>query len=239
MIRPLIRKLEQFTKLSDENRRMLENAPREVKVIDPRQDIIKEDDKPDYVHLILDGWAARYKVLPNGNRSIMAYLIPGDLCDVHVTLLNQMDHSISTLSTCRIAFIPRETMYEIMCGDGQLSRAIWWSILVDQAILREWLVTVGQRSAAKRVAHLICEMLLRSKAVGLTEDSSFDLPLTQEELADTMGISAVHMNRTLQELRSQGLITNKGKRMIVNDAERLFAFADFNPNYLHQMGARA
>jgi CRP-like cAMP-binding protein len=239
MAKPLIRKLEQFAKLSDRNRQVLEDASREVKVFGPRQDIITEDDKPDNVHLILEGWAARYKVLANGDSSIMAYLIPGDLCDVHVTLLDQMDHSIGTLSTCRIAFIPRERMNEIMCGDWQLSRAIWWSILVDEAILREWLVTVGHRPADKRLAHFICEMLLRSKAVGLADDDGFDLPVTQEELGDTMGLSTVHVNRTFQELRRQGLITSKGRRISVDDVDRLFEFADFNPNYLHQVGRRA
>ncbi len=239
MAKPLIQKLEQFAKLSDEDKQVLEDAAREVKVIGPRQDIITEDDKPDNVHLILDGWAARYKVLPNGDRSIMAYLIPGDLCDIHITLLDQMDHSIGALSTCRVAFIPRERMDEIMRREWQLGRALWWATLVDEAILREWLVNVAQRPADKRLAHLICEMLLRSKAVGLSDDDGFDLPLTQEELADTMGLSTVHVNRTLQDLRGNGLITSKGKRMIVNDVDRLFAFAEFNPKYLHQMGRRA
>jgi CRP-like cAMP-binding protein len=123
-------------------------------------------------------------------------------------------------------------------GDD-LARALTWSMLVDEAILREWLVTLGHRPADKRVVHLICEMMLRSKAVGLTDDDSFDLPLTQEELADTMGITPVHMNRTLQALRRSDLITTRGKRVIVQDAGRLMAFADFNPNYLHQEGGRA
>jgi CRP-like cAMP-binding protein len=238
MVKPLIRKLEQFAKLSDEDRQVLEHAARDVKVIGPRQDIITEGDQPDDIHLILDGWAARYKVIPNGDRAIMAYLIPGDLCDIHVTLLSQMDHSIAALSTCRVAFIPRQTMDQIMRRDGQLGRAIWWSTLVDEAILREWLVNMAHRPADKRLAHFVCEMLLRFKAVGLTDDDSFELPLTQEELGDTMGLSTVHVNRTLQELRAQGLITSKGKRLIVNDVDRLFEFSDYNPNYLHQVGER-
>ena len=238
MAKPLIMKLEQFARLSNGERQVLEDATRDVKVFGPRQDIITEDDKPDNVHLILDGWAARYKVLPNGDRPIMAYLIPGDLCDIHVTLLDQMDHSIGTLSPCRVAYIPREKMNRLMDEHGRLARALWWATLVDEAILREWLVNMAHRPADKRLAHFICEMMLRSKAVGLTDDDSFDLPLTQEELGDTMGLSTVHVNRTLQELRGQGLITNKGKRMIVNDVDQLFEFADYNPNYLHQMGRR-
>lgn len=239
MPEPLIRKLEQFEKVSADDRRALQDAVREVKEIAPRQDIILEGDKPDNVHLILEGWAARYKLLPEGDRAIMAYLIPGDLCDIHVTLLSQMDHSIGALSRCKVAYIPRDRIATILTERQTLSRALWWSVLVDEAILREWLVTTGHRPADKRVAHFLCEMLLRSRAIGLTNDDSFVLPLTQEELGDTMGLTTVHVNRTLQELRGQGLIASEGRRMIVRDVDRLMEFADFNPNYLHQQNGRA
>jgi CRP-like cAMP-binding protein len=238
MSNPLIRKLDRFAKLTDDEKHRLDRAARDVRTFDRRQDVIREGDRPDHVHLLLEGWAGRYKSLSNGERPIMAFLIPGDLCDMHVTVLNEMDHSIGTLSPCKVAFIPRETMAELL-GHERLARALWWATLVDEAILREWLVTVGHRPADRRLGHLICEMLLRSKAVGLSDDGSFELPLTQEELGDTMGLSTVHINRTMQDLRSQGLITSKGKRMVVNDLERLMAFSEFNPNYLHQEGGRA
>jgi CRP-like cAMP-binding protein len=238
-VNPLIRKLEQFAGLSDEDKRLVDDAARDVRRLEARQDIIREGERPGEVHLLLEGWAARYKVLPGGERAIMAYLIPGDLCDIHIALLDRMDHSIGTLSPARVAYIPRERIEALMGRGDDLARALTWSMLVDEAILREWLVTLGHRPADKRVAHLICEMMLRSKAVGLTDDDSFDLPLTQEELADTMGITPVHMNRTLQALRRSDLITTRGKRVIVRDAGRLMAFADFNPNYLHQEGGRA
>jgi CRP-like cAMP-binding protein len=239
MLNPLISKLEQFAKLSDEDKRLLEDATHDVTYFGPRQDIINEGDRPEDVHLILEGWAGRYKVLANGDRPIMAYLIPGDLCDIHIALLDQMDHSIGTLSRCKVAFIAREKINKVMEENGRLARALWWATLVDEAILREWLVNMAHRSADHRLAHLMCEMLLRSKAVGLTTDDSFELPLTQEELGDTMGLSTVHVNRMLQELRGRGLITTKGKRIIVNDVDRLFEFAEFNPNYLHQVNRRA
>lgn len=239
MRNPLVKKLEQFAKLSDEDKRALDAAAGEVKEFGPRQDIIAEGERPENVHLILEGWAGRYKLLPNGDRPIMAYLIPGDLCDVHVALLEQMDHAIGTLSACKVAFIPRERVTRLIEENWRVARALWWATLVDEAILREWLVLVGHRPADMRLAHLICEMLLRSKAVGLTSDDSFELPLTQEELGDSMGLSTVHVNRTLQELRSQGLITSRGKRVIVNDVDRMFQFAEFNPNYLHQVNGRS
>ncbi|MFC4174317.1 Crp/Fnr family transcriptional regulator [Microvirga sp. GCM10011540] len=234
MLIPLVRKLETFAKMTAEDRRTLEEVTDDIREFRPRQDIIGEDERPDHVHLMLKDWAARYKILPGGERPILGYLIPGDLCDVHVTLLDAMDHSITTLSACTIAFIGRDRIDAILSENGTLARALWWSTLVDEAILREWLVTVGHRPADKRLAYFICEMLLRMRAAGLADGNSFDLPVTQEEIDDTMGLSTVHVNRTLQELRAQGLVASKGRRMTVNDLERLCAFADFNPNYLHQ-----
>jgi CRP-like cAMP-binding protein len=237
MLSPLVRKLEHFTALSEEDKRAIQAFTGEIRQFGPREDIICEGDKPDHVHLILEGWAARYKLLPDGDRPIMAYLIPGDLCDINVTLLDKMDHSIGTLSPCRVAMISRDRLTAIMAESPTLSRALWWSTLVDEAILREWLVTVGHRPANKRIAHFICEMMLRTRAVGLSQDNGFSMPLTQEELADTMGMTPVHANRMLKELRDQQLIEMGRRRMIVKDLPRLMDFADFNPNYLHQQAA--
>jgi CRP-like cAMP-binding protein len=233
----LVRKLEQFQSLSAEDKGTLDDTIRTVVDFKSGEDIIGIGDRPDDVHLVIEGWAGRYKILPEGERHIMAYLIPGDFCDAQVALLRRMDHSIGALSHCKIAFMPREKISDIITKHPRLAQALWWATLVDEAILREWLVTRTRR-ADKRVAHLICEMLLRAKAVGLTDDDSFQLPLTQETLGDTMGLSTVHMNRTLQDLRSQELISSEGRRMIVHDFERLKQFADFDPIYLHQEQGR-
>ncbi len=175
---PLICKLEQFTKISDSEKRLIEDAISDIVDYAPRQDIISQGDRPEHVHLLLEGWAGRYKLLPEGERQIMAYLIPGDLCDVHVALLRQTDHSIGALSACKVAFIPDKAISKMTDDHGRLSKALWWSTLVDEAISREWLVTVARRQADKRVSHLFYEMLLRSKAVGLstTTASSCHLP---------------------------------------------------------------
>lgn len=234
----LIRKLEQFTQLSDEDKRLLGDAAKDVRNYGRRQDVIQQGDKPQHVHLVVEGWAARYKVLPDGDMPIMAFLIPGDFCDVRVTLLDVMDHGIKALSPCKIAHIPKDAISNILYrGDG-LARALWWTTLVDEAILREWLVNMGHREAEQRIGHLICEMLLRSKAVGLTEDDSYEMPLTQDELGETMGLSSVHINRSMQALRSQDLIITTGKRMVVSDLDGLMAFSEFDATYLHQMNKR-
>jgi CRP-like cAMP-binding protein len=234
-ISPLIRKLEQFTSLTENDRRSLEGAAGEQVDYAPKQDVICQGDRPDHVHLLLEGWACRYKILHNGNRQIMAYLIPGDLCDVHVTLLDAMDHSIGALSACKILMFPKADLADLMLENPQILRALWWSTLVDEAILREWLVNVGGRPSEKRLGHLICEMIHRARAVGLTVDDTFEMPLTQEELADTMGMSAVHMNRCFHTLRTEGLIFTDARRIFIHDLERLMAFSGFDPSYLHQV----
>jgi CRP-like cAMP-binding protein len=230
---PLIWKLEHGAELLEEDRQTLEKAISQVRQVGAREDLIREGDKPHNVHAVLEGFACRYKTLSNGERQIMAWLVPGDLCDLHVSILGEMDHSIATLAPCKIAFMPRETIEELTFKHPAINRALWWATLVDEATLREWLVNAGRRPVDKRMAHLFCELLLRLQSVGCTMDDSFEFPLTQEELGDTLGVSTVHVNRVLQQLRGDGLITLKGKRLTIHDVAGLQEFAEFNPNYLH------
>lgn len=230
----LVRKLQQFRMLSESDRFAVEEAAGKIVDHPAKHDVIRQGDRPDHVHLLIEGWACRYKLTPEGDRQIMAFLIPGDLCDVQVTLLDRMDHSISTLSACRILAFPRQRLGELTEHRGQLSQALWWSTMVDEAILREWLVNIGGRSSDKRVAHLICEMQHRTKAVGLSDGNGFEMPVTQDELADAMGMTPVHMNRSFQALRTRGLIFTEGRRVGTANLKRLMEFSDFNPIYLHQ-----
>jgi CRP-like cAMP-binding protein len=233
MPNPLIAKLEHGAKLNDVDRQILETLTANTQRVGPHQDIIREGDEPDDVHLILDGFACRYQILPDGKRHIMAYLVPGDICDFHVAILGEMDHSISTITPCTLVEIPHETIHNITTNHPTLNRAFWWGTLVDEGILREWLVSLGRRSADQRLAHLFCELLIRLQTVGLADHNSFAMPLTQEELADTLGLSTVHVNRMMMELREKELITTNGKRLTINNVERLQDFAQFNPIYLH------
>ena len=194
--------------------------------------MIREGDAPSDVHLVLEGFACRYKVLPNGQRSIFAYLVPGDFGDLHIFILKAIDHGIATLSPCTIVDIPRERVLE-MLERPAIARALWWATLVDEATLREWLVNVGRRDAEAGLAHLFCELLLRLKSVGLAIGGEVTLPLTQEELGDTLGLSTVHVNRSLQALRAKGIIFFKDRRLVIPDVDRLRAMCHFNPNYLH------
>ncbi|MDR7039851.1 CRP-like cAMP-binding protein [Methylobacterium sp. BE186] len=230
---PLILKLERGAVLSDTDRATLEELCTRTRDVEARQDLIREGERPEVVHLVMSGLACRYKVLPDGKRQILAFLIPGDFCDLHVAILGLMDHSICTLSRCTMVAISSESIAELTLNHPRITRALWWATLVDEGILREWLTGMGQRSSEAQTAHLFCELLVRLQAVGLAAPNSCYLPLTQNELADALGISDVHMNRTLQQLRADGLIVLSKSILTVPDVARLQAFAHFNPNYLH------
>ncbi|WP_264050538.1 helix-turn-helix domain-containing protein [Methylobacterium flocculans] len=230
---PLVRKLEGFGALSEADRAVLTQISANPRLIGPRMDLIREGDRPEGVFLVLDGMACRHKVRETGARQILAYLLPGDLCDLDVALLDTMDHTITTVSACRVVQIPPETIAALIQHHPQVARALRKAALVDNATLREWLVNVGSRSAVERLAHLFCELLVRLRAVDRTEGDSFELPVTQAELGDTTGLSNVHVNRSLQELRRQGLIELKGRRLTILNLPRLRAVAEFRSNYLH------
>jgi CRP-like cAMP-binding protein len=201
--------------------------------VGPREDLIREGDRPSDVHLIKEGYACRYKMMESGERKIIAWLLPGDICDLHVAVLGEMDHSIATLTECQVAQVPVGTVEELTRNE-RIGRALWWNTLSDEAILREWLVNVGGRTAVKRIAHLFCELRIRLKMAGRAWDGALWFPLTQAELAETMGMSNVHANRSLQTLREEGLIVLDDKTLHIPDPEKLERYSGFNPNYLHR-----
>lgn len=234
MQNPLVRKLEQFVRLSGEDKQMLLRVSGErIRSFDAHEDIIHEGDRPEHLNLVLEGWACRYKVLEDGRRQIIALFLPGDLCDLNVFVLRQMDHSIGTITPARVSEISRGGFEELMLGHPRVAQALWWELLVTAATQREWAVNLGQRNAAERMAHLFCEVFLRLRTVGLTTDSSCDMPLTQAELGETTGLSAVHVNRTLQELRGAGLIVLRDRVLTIPDLDALRSAALFNDGYLH------
>ncbi|KWV48883.1 cyclic nucleotide-binding protein [Bradyrhizobium macuxiense] len=208
-------------------------ASERVRHFGPRVDIVREGDKPKDVHLILSGWACRYKQLEDGRRQVVSFFLPGDICDINVFILREMDHSIGTITPVSIADLPHEFFDHVAARHPRIVAAFWWETLVDAAIQREWTMNLGQRTALERTAHLLCEIWLRLRVAGLTRGDSCDFPLTQADLADAAGLSKVHVNRTLQELRANGLIVLKGRTLSVPDLDRLMRAGLFNPNYLH------
>src|ERR1700735_5108713 len=233
MNNPLLRKLANFTKLSEEESSIGEPSTLDVRAFAAREDVISQGDRTGGVKLLLEGFACRYKVLEDGRRQIVAYFVPGDFCDLRVFILKRMDHSIGAISPSKVATISPDDVLRLTHGYPMLTRAWWWSTLVEEAIAREWIVNVGQRPALERTAHLFCELLYRFRAVGLNEGNSCTLPLTQVELAETLGLSSVHVNRTLQELRRQKLITLEAGTLTIQDLDALKEVSFFNPDYLH------
>jgi CRP-like cAMP-binding protein len=229
---PLIAKLETRARLTERDRDDLNALYSSAREIGARRNIIREGDRPDHVLLMVEGWAARYKLLPDGARQITAFLIPGDFCDIHATLLDEMDHGITTLTRSRVAFIERGKM-DSLTERPSLAKAFWWTTLVDEAVLRNWIVNIGRRDAYEAIGHLICELYVRLKNVGLVEDHRYDLPLTQEEIGDALGLTPVHVNRVLQRLRSEDLISFRHGLLTIHDYQRLERASGFNANYLH------
>ena len=228
----LIRKLESFGPLPDADKDLIASLTISAKTVESCTDIIREGETPNEVNLIVDGFAYRYKSLANGDRQIVAYLLPGDFCDLHVFLLGEMDHSIAALTEAQVVKLSRRSVLSLL-DRPTISRAMLMATLVNEATLREWLINVGQRPAAQRLAHFMCEWHRRLKTIGLATEAGCELPITQSELADTTGLSTVHVNRSLQVLRDRGLIIFRRKRLVVPDLERLYESCGFRPNYLH------
>lgn len=231
-VRPLIHKLERFGPLAEPERDLLTRLAAEASLVAPRTDLAHEGEIPNCLFVFLEGMACRYKVRSSGARQILAYLVPGDFCDVDVGLLTRRDHAISTLSSCRVARIELDTLQDLLVNQPSLIRAMRRATLVDDATAREWLVNVGSRSAIERIAHLFLELLLRLRAIGLTRGDSYDLPVSQLDLAETTGLSTVHVNRTLQDLKRQGLIELRSRLLTIRNVPRLVTLSGFNPRYL-------
>jgi CRP-like cAMP-binding protein len=229
----LVRKLEQRDVLSDDERRAVANAVSRIKSFRADEDIVPDGSRPSESNLLIEGFACRSKTMADGRRQITALHVPGDFVDLHSFLLKTMDHAVVALTSCKVALVPHDTLRTITERHPHLARMLWLATLIDASIHREWMTGMGRRTALGQVAHLVCELFLRLQVVGLTEGSSFRLPITQQELGDMLGLSGVHINRVLMELRGQSLITWRGDTVSVDDWEGLKQAAEFDPTYLH------
>jgi len=229
----LLRKLDApgiFTPGEAESLAML---PIQVLPLRPGQYIVREGDRPTRSCLVIDGFVSASKTTGDGDRQIASFYVPGDIPDLQSLHLGVMDISFEAITPCTVGYIPHEALHRLIADHPRLGAALWRTTLVDAAIYREWVANVGRRNADSRLAHLFCEIMMRLKAVGLAEENSCELPMTQTELGDALGISVVHVNRTLQKLRRDGLISFKNKRLTVLDWKRLSDVGDFDPTYLH------
>ncbi|MBV8743432.1 MAG: Crp/Fnr family transcriptional regulator [Xanthobacteraceae bacterium] len=228
----LVRKLEQSTPLSEPEKRVLHTAPSRVRDVASHSDLVSEGACPTDISLLSEGFACRYKLLGDGRRQITAFLIPGDICDLRAFLLGRMDHGVAALCRCQVSHISHQRLFEIIEKHPRIGFGLWRDTMLDGAIYREWLTNVGRRSAYQRIAHLLCEVWWRLQAVGRTRGDSYELPVTQTDIGDAMGLSVVHVNRTLQQLRADGLISLRSNVVVVLNWRRLQEAGEFDPGYL-------
>ena len=233
MAHPLIQNLQQHDRLSEAEIRVLLGSFGREKEHRAGEDMIRQGDQPWESTVLLEGFAARYKMQGDGKRRISCLHVTGDFVDLHSFLLRKMDHSVLALTHCRVVGVPHDALQEITDTHPHLTRVLWLSTVVDGAVHREWLTQMGSGEAVRRTAHLICETWTRLRVVGLAKDDAFAFPLTQADLGDMLGISHVHMNRVLTELREHGLATWRGGVVTVNSWDQLKSFAQFDATYLN------
>jgi CRP-like cAMP-binding protein len=222
-----------FSSFSDLDARILREAGAgRVRRLQSGETLIHEGQRPESVHLIVDGWAYRCNVGADGQRVITGLFLPGDLCDMSVYLLAQMDHSIIALTPVTLIEIDRRNC-DRMTASPAILRAILRDQLVGASIMRRWLVGMGQRDALPRLAHLMCEIFVRQRGIRAGQTTTCSMPLRQQELAEVLGMSAIHVNRMLTRLRDDGLIELKQKTLTIPDFAALVATCDFSHDYLH------
>ena len=233
MSNPFVRRLEYGAALNDADRAALAHLTRNVGNYDPRSVLVPEGEPTPHMLVVLAGWACHYKLVRGGGQQITDLLLPGDACHPHAVLLDRADHGFTALTACRVAEVDPAELARVLDEQPAVRRAVRWSTLQTESILREAITNIGQRQAEPRIAHLICEVRARLAAVGLVNDETFAWPLTQGDTADTTGLTAVHVNRVLKALRALELFDLEGRRMRVPDPARLAAHCDFQPGYLH------
>ena|SRR5438128_595584 len=230
----LIRKLRATTSLGPDDVEAVERLPINTKKLPAQAAIVREGVRPAVCCLILEGFACRSKTTDSGKRQILSIHIPGDIPDLQTLHLHVMDHDLTTLCPCTVGFIPHDALRHLTRERPLVAEALWRDTLIDAAVFREWIVNVGRRPALARLAHLLAEIGRRLETVGLSNGNQFDLPMTQIDMADALGLSAVHVNRVVQELRRDGLLELRKQSVSLRDLPRLKEVAEFDDLYLHQ-----
>jgi CRP-like cAMP-binding protein len=229
----LVRKLETHAPLTPEDRGALLNLSYVRRTVEASTYLVREGDIPTRCGVLLSGFAYRQKHTGDGLRQIVALHIPGEAVDFQNLFLDISDHSVQMMTRGDVAFVPRAEFQELARTRASIAHAILIDILVEGSIFREWVLNVGRRDARTRMAHLLCEFAIRMQAQGLADIGGYELPITQEQLADALGLTAVHVNRTLKALEAAGLITRNKRSITFPSWERMRDVADFNQRYLH------
>lgn len=232
-LNPMLRKLQLWKQFDAAEEAALLALPHILATLEPSKYVVREGARATHSCLLISGFAYRQKLTKQGLRSILAVQMSGDLVDLQNSLLVVADHSVQALTRAEVAYIPREAILDIAFRFPNIGMAMWYDTLVDASIFREWVHNIARRSGPTRIAHLICEFGLRLEAVGLGSRVNYQLPMTQEQLGDAVGLTPVHVNRCLTELQESGLLTRSVREISVGNWTALARFADFKSGYLH------
>lgn len=230
---PLVRRLRAVTELSDSESEALLSLPHNIREAKNGWEIIREGDRPTQSCLVLDGICGRFKIAGHGARQILSYHIRGDIPDLQSLYIETMDHNLAALSSVLVAFIPHHALRELIAAHPSLGPILWRESFIDSSVSREWLCNVGRRNSETRLAHLICELYTRYRAVDGGDGVTFSFPLTQTDLGDAQGLSTVHINRVMQKLKQDGLVSVADRKMTILDWNRLRKTGEFDAGYLH------
>jgi CRP-like cAMP-binding protein len=233
MITVHLKKLRKRVEITAEEEQVIRDSVAEIRRVGADQLVVRSGEELSVSLLLIDGWLARIKDLAGGERQVTQLHVAGDFADLHGFTLKRLDDDVATLSDCKIAVVPHDRIREITDRYPRLARIFWFSTNMDAAIQRELALSLGQRSAISRMAHLFCELYVRLEVVGKVSEGGYELPLTQRELSECLGLTVVHANRTLQELRRRGLIELGNQRLTIRDRRGLDGIAEFDPGYLY------
>ena len=230
---PLIRKLEKHTKLGAADREAILSLPFSRRTVTAGTHLVRDGDRPEHCCLMISGFAYRHKLTGEGARQIISLHMAGDFVDLQNMFLDVSDHNVQTLTGAEVAFVPSPMISELALTHPTIGRAFWIDTLIDASIFREWVVNVGRRDSRTRVAHILCEFSLRLEAAGLCDSHHYVMPMTQEQIADAVGLTPVHVNRVLKALENDGLISRNKRSLKIEDWDRLSQVGDFHERYLH------
>jgi CRP-like cAMP-binding protein len=233
MIEQVLMKLRARDDVSAEEEAILRAAISEVREVGADVTVVRANVDLSVSVILLEGLMCRYKDLGNGERQITELHVPGDFVDLHSFSLKRLDHNVLSLVPSRIALMPHDRIMAITESHQHLTRLLWFSTTLDAAIHREWQVSLGRRSSLSRIAHVFCELHARLAVVGLTDGNTYRLPITQVDLAECLGLTSIHVNRMLRDLRSQRLVTFRNKIVEIQDLPGLHRVAEFDPTYLY------
>lgn len=229
----MARRLEMRLPLGDAATRAILSLPYRVRKLRPHEYFLRENQQPKTSTIVIHGYLYRHKLVQDGGRQIVAIHLPGDFIDLQNILLDESDHNVQALTAATVAEFPHGDMLDLAFSHPTIGKALWRESLVEASLFREWIANIGRRDARARVAHLLCELAVRREVAGMGSRRSFELPMTQEQFGDALALTAVHVNRTLRLLETDGLIHRNNRAVTIADWQRLRAVADFSETYLH------